>query len=254
MSARTLIVDGTDFQTIGFIGDRFPAAFDAAGRNFQEAQAHGRIGRVLTTVKPDVSSRSFTINGHIVASDAATADSNLHEIKYRLYNDSVLLRFSRDETLEYRARCVAIRASPLQPEMTQRAYDCSLQFLLIDPRTYAVSDSVVAFTTATDMPLGTAPTEPIIRLSGGTNPILIYRDSTGTEVARMEFTWSGTYIDIDMDRKTVIDNAAANQVSTLTTGEFFSLDPYDGDYPTSDWPTLEVNSGSGSATYRKAYW
>ena len=254
MAARTLIVDGTDLGTIGFIGDKFPNPFDAPDRVYRQETAHARVGTVVSTATPTIRGRTFKVSGHVLADTAANADAYLHELKYRLYAPSVLVRFSRDETVEYRARCVSIASKPVKPEMVQRAFEVTIEFLLTDPRTYAIADSVVGFSTATDMPLGTAPTDPVIRLSSGTNPILIYKDSSAVEIARMGFTWSGTYIDIDMDRKTVIDNASANQIATLTTGEFFSLDPYDGDYPTADWPTLEVNSGTGTATYRKAYW
>ena len=146
-------------------------------------------------------------------------------------------------------------AAGIQPELTQKAYDVALRFLVSDPRYYATSDTIVNFTTATDMPLGTALVDPVVRLTGGTDPVLIYKNSSAVEVARMEFTWSGTWIDIDMDAKTILDNTGTSQIAALDTGEFFSLDPNDGDYPTSDWPTLEVSGGgSGTATYRKAYW
>jgi len=254
MPARTLVVDGYDLSLIGFIGESFPSAFDTGVRNYKEQQAHGRIGRVIVTAEPDVNVKNFIVSGHLLGDTRALADAQLHELKYRLYKDTVNIRFANDETIEHRARCTVVQATALTPQITQRAYNVSLRFLLTDPRTYAIADSVVGFTTATAMPMGTARTEPVIRLTGGTDPVLIYKDSSAVEVARMELTWSGTWIDIDMDRKTIIDNAAANQIAALTTGEFFALDPYDGDYPTLAWPTLEVSSSTGQATYRKAYW
>jgi len=254
MPIRTLIVDGYDVSLIGFIGESFRSPFDTGVRTYKQAEAHARIGKVVTSVQPAVNPKNFTMTGHLLGETRAEADSRLNELKHRLYKDTITVRFSNDETVEYRARCVSVKAVAITPEMIQRAYQISIQLLLVDPRNYAIADSVVGFGSATAMPMGTAPTEPVIRLSGGTNPVMIYKDSSAVEIARMEFTWAGTWIDIDMDRKTIIDNAAANQIAALTTGEFFSLDPYDGDYQTSAWPTLEVTSSTGQATYRKAYW
>jgi hypothetical protein len=256
MTARTLIVDTYDLNEIGYVAnDDFRDAFSAPTRDWQTDKAHSRIGESIVAPSAEYSKRTLIVNGAIVRDTRTELDASIDELKYRLYKPEVGVRFSNDETREYVARCDQISIDPYSPALVQRAAQVSIRFVVLDPRMRAVSDTVQAFSTATAIALGTSPSRGVIRLTGGTNPIVIYRNYAATEIARMEFTWSGTYIDVDLDNLTIIDNASANQAATLTAGNFFALDPQDGDYVQSQWPTLEV-SGGGSAqiTYRKMYW
>jgi hypothetical protein len=60
-------------------------------------------------------------------------------------------------------------------------------------------------------------------------------------------------ITVDMKNKTILNSASASMLSNMTSGNFFSLDPNDGDWLTATWPTLATSAGSGTATYNKAY-
>jgi hypothetical protein len=51
-----------------------------------------------------------------------------------------------------------------------------------------------------------------------------------------------------------VSAVVSNAMNALAPGwNFPALDPADGVYLTSTWPTLEVSSGTGLATYTKAY-
>jgi hypothetical protein len=251
-----MIVDGYDLGLIGYAANNdFRDAFGAPQRDWISEYTHGRLKETLLTPDPVYKKRIMIVNGAIVADDRATLDGYIDELKYRLYDGELGIRFSNDETREYMAYCDQITVTPYQPALIQRAAKVALRFAVVDPRMRAIADSVVGFTTATAMPMGTAKTLGVLRLTGGTNPIVIYKNYAGTEVARMEFTWAGTWIDVDLDNQTIIDDLSANQAATLTGGNFFYLDPRDGDYLLTQWPTLEVSGGgSGQTTYRKMYW
>lgn len=256
MSARALIVDGFDMSTIGLIVDNKIAGFeDGPTVQWSALRIPQRIGGVVTAAAPAYSFRQLSVPVNVLGSTRAEMQDRLDEIKWRLSPDEIVVMFAHDETREYRARVDQSTVTTIAPALTQRGVKMTIKMTCHDPRKYAITDTVTAFTSATAMVLGTAPSHPVLRLTGGTNPIVIYKDSSAVEQGRMEFTWSGTWIDVDMQNKTILDNTGANQADALTTGDFFMLDPHDGDYVTPSWPTLEVSGGgSGQATYRKNYW
>ena len=255
MSIRALIVDGFDMSTIGLVVDNGLKGFeDGGGLKWKNVRIPHRMDAIVTSSSPEYRDRQITVPATVLGETRAEMDAFLDEIKYRLSPDEVLVRFAHDETREFRVRVDQATVTTIAPALIQRGTKIAIRMVCFDPRKYAISDTVQAFSGATSMVLGTAPSHPVLRLTGGTNPIVIYKDSSAVEQARMEFTWSGTWIDVDMLNKTIIDNAGANQASALTGGDFFMLDPRDGDYPTPTWPTLQVSSSSGQATYRKNYW
>ena len=256
MAARTLIVDGYDLGEIGYVADNaFRDTFGSPQRKYETQAVHSRIGEQLASQKPSYSVRQMIVNGAILADDLATLNTNIDALKYRLYAPSVGVRLSHDETREYVARCDQVTIDRIEPALIQRGAKVAVRFTILDPRMRAIADTVQAFTTGTAIALGTAESKGVIRLTGGTNPTVVLKDYAATEIGRMEFTWAGTWLDVDLDEQTIIDNAAANQASTLTVGNFFALDPRDGDYLQSQWPTLDVTGGgTAQITYRKMYW
>ncbi len=137
----------------------------------------------------------------------------------------------------------------------------ALTFTCPDPRALSRCATVVALTTSpAACPLGTAPVAPVIRIFGAaTNPVLTYRTAGGVSRQTMGFTItlaSTDYLEIDCEAKTVLKSVSGtvtNAIDTLTSGDFPTLDPHDGDYLLSSWPTLEVSAGAGEAAYRQAW-
>ena len=59
------------------------------------------------------------------------------------------------------------------------------------------------------------------------------------------------YLEIDLDRQTVVEYAsgvAGNAISWLASGNFFALDPMDGDVLNASYPKLKVSATSGTPT------
>ena len=120
---------------------------------------------------------------------------------------------------------------------------------------------VIAFNaTASPVPLGTAPCGGIVRIAAPkwsadvVNPVLKYYSAASVLVQSMTFTTTLTaethYLEIDLDRATATKYAsgtASNAISLLTAGDFFTLDPMDGDRVNTSYPMLAVTTTSGTA-------
>ena len=90
------------------------------------------------------------------------------------------------------------------------------------------------------------------------DPTLTYRNAAGVAVESLALTGTlvaGTdYLEIDLDRQTIVhvsSGVPANAIGWLTSGQFFALDPMDGDVLAASYPQLEVTAASGtpSATW-----
>lgn len=114
--------------------------------------------------------------------------------------------------------------------------------------------------TARGAPLGTSVSAPVVKIKdSAANPKLIYRDMRGEELASMDFNGttlaSNEVLEIDMRTQRIVKvtdgSTRADALSTLDSGWFFWLDPGDGGRDGAPWPTLEVDSGSAVAEYRR---
>jgi hypothetical protein len=129
---------------------------------------------------------------------------------------------------------------------------------------YALSTAVTSATgigtTYVDADQGTAPSLGVFTIAAGTTPILRYRNHATTLLHSMSFTspaGGGTYT-IDMSAGTVVGSggAPADSMTEITAGDFFAMDPNDGDgvYPiTNNPPEISVSSGTATMNYYKAW-
>lgn len=263
--AITISVDGTDLSGLGLA-----VAEDISGwrsrpvSDWPTAQVPGRWGETLLSSAPRIGPRVLEVPCILTASSASNLQSNLNDINWHLDAGRVgemLVKLSTDTALEFRARAADVDDSLVNAAVATTAAELTISFFCPDPRIYTNAASVVSFNSATAMPQGTAPTEPVIRVEGAalgsSDPTVIYKDTSGTEQARLEFTHTFAddteHIDVDMATGEITDEGGNNVASSLTGGSFFRLDPQDGDFPNSSWPTLEVDTGSGQATYERAF-
>jgi hypothetical protein len=122
--------------------------------------------------------------------------------------------------------------------------------------------AIAAASTRYTLPLGTAPSAPIIRVMGAaTTPSVVYRNSAGVvqvQIAVPTLT-STEYADLNMETLTLqkVSSGTGTDISgliTVTTGSLpFALDPAHGNYELSAWPTLEVTAGTAEVLYTKRY-
>lgn len=161
--------------------------------------------------------------------------------------------------IEGRLRALAIL--PFGPSLSPLASRATIALVCddepywrdVEPTTRALAVAATRY----NLPLGTAPSSPVIRIMGSaTNPTVTYRDAGGAAVRTLGFTVSlasTDYLDIDMRRgriQKVASGVVTNGIALLTSGQFpWALDPQDGERETAAWPTLEVSTGTGEVLF-----
>lgn len=268
MSSDLLWLNGTDAADLGFYLADAPDLLGEGTRTPQTTGVPQGVGVILSGAPISVGSRSLRLSGYVTSTTLAGARAVLDNLKAHVGNGIVELRSAWATDRVARGLLVAASAGPSSQAWLGRI-TVDLEFFLPDPFAYAIAPSTVAFgSTATEIPLGTAPSRgaswwsAIITITGAaTTPTLTEYDATGTALRTMAFSgWSPTAsdaIEIDLGRGLVTRITAGvrtNGIGDLTAGwEFPALDPADGDYATAAFPMLAVSSGTGSIRYYEAF-
>lgn len=242
-----------DLSLLGLVLDDPKGWRDGFDTKWPSKAVPGRIGHVVTSAAPAYSPRNQVLTGAIEADDVATLISRIDEIKWRVgHNVENGFMFSDDESRFFYARCTRFDVPKVPPALTQTAVRFLINLWQTDPRRYDISQTIVSgISTATDLPLGTAPTEAVIS-TASTSFTITYKDYNSTTVASMTITGASGTVTIDMADYTITDGGG-NAADKMTAGGFFSFDPVDSNWPVNAWPTLEISSGTCTATYRKAW-
>lgn len=249
-----MIINGYDTSALGLIIEDAPRWRDSPRRSRVQAAVPGRIGLVDLGARPVLEPRALEFTGVQKGDTAQQLRDRLDALKRRLERGELEIRTFDMSDRFYRGQLEDLTIAAIRPAFTQRAHRIKIAFLCDDPRAVAITEDVVAFTTATPMPLGSAPSHPVVRITTPTNPTIIYRNSAGVEQGRLALTISGvTWVEIDMGRGTIVDNTGADRIAALTSGTFLELDPFDGTADGTAHPTLEVTGGTGSGRFRKAW-
>lgn len=130
----------------------------------------------------------------------------------------------------------------------------------------SVQPTILALTTTARYPieLGTGPSTPLIMPMGATSAQTVtYRTAGGDVVWQIKTTNAATTDYSIVDFRTgrvkksasgvVTDDEANAFIYTVWSTFPQPFDPQDGDYRTSQWPTLEVDSGAVQAIYWKSW-
>lgn len=261
-----VLINGVSLATrFGLYVDRIGGWLPGTAVSGPRVTVLGRAGG-LRTGPAETESRRIEIGGTIrkdSASDRRDAERGVADLvrsgRVRLVVDDGLAGATQIE-----GRLESLATVPFGPSLNPLAVRITAVFRCdeepywrdVEPRTVALATAGTRY----PIPLGTAPSSPIIRLMGtGSNPVLTYRDAGGAAVHTLT-TGSHTlasdeYLDLDMRRGKAVhyDSGVAdnptNQSVVLSAAFPFALDPQDGDYGTSAWPTLEVSAGSAEVLY-----
>lgn len=255
-----LFVNDVDVATLGLsIGRPVVGAWDGPDLRAPTAPLLGRLGRVSLTGAPPAAARLIVAHGHQSAADTASLQA-LEDALKRLVGDGIVrVRLGDHVDREWEARGrVVIR--PLGAWQTRTAQEVDLSFDCDDPIAQAVTPRIIDFSGgATECPLGTAVSQPIIRIGdSATNPVVTLRDHRGQVVQTMGFVatiGAGDWYEIDCEVQTIVDQDGANQALTFDGAtNFLSLNPYNAAGTSGPWPTLESSSGSlAISEYRERY-
>ncbi len=263
----SIALNETALADIGVYVQRIDG-LSAPARDYPSVAIPGRMG-VIFSGDPTAPARSATITASIVTTANTiaarrTAEDQLKALAYRAlvkitYDDDVNAPRAIDGVCT--ACVITTRAHPTASVVS----DVTLSVMCPDPTWYDVAGQLIAFTsTPSAIPLGTAPSGGIVRIAAPSwsanvvNPVLTYLNAAGVTLQTLTMTGTLTagteYLEIDLDRCTITEYSSgtgANAISWLSSGDFFGLDPMDGDVLNASYPQLKVTSASGtpSATW-----
>jgi hypothetical protein len=248
----SVLIDGYDLSQLGLVDADIPEIRDGVDREWPLGTVPGH-GPVHLSRYGRVRERRITITGTVSATTHAIVLANLDELKRRIAGRDVEIVISDELTRYLTGRAEAPRLPTMGPYLVQRATFLRWGFLCSDPYAYEATETTINFTAgAQDLPMGSAPVRPRLRLLNSVDPIVIYRDSAGNEQGRIEFT--GT-----LTGELIVDRAGisldgANSADALTGGDFLLFEPQHG--TDANPATIELSSGSAGTAqviYRRAW-
>lgn len=269
VSASTTTVTGTykDLNDFGFIVDPMTGIFDGPEASIPTAEMPGRLDVVVLNDRPTGSTRELTVKGIVTAatpSALTTAVRNLTAYARR----AVAVKTIRDANTYLPVVRCRVSEEPFATQARVPATRITLTWQAANPFWFATSETSLSFAAgATQMPLGTARSYPIIRATGAfTNLLITLKNSAAATIGTLGITVAlgnvAHYVEIDCTpgQRTIIRNtgASAEAMDLLSSGDFLALDPKDADPFTPTWPTLEASITSGAlasltARFRRAY-
>lgn len=183
-------INGVALDLLGADPTELPAVFSAPSADWQNVQIPQRRGVFLTRATPQVGARSLNMQVLLRGTDAADAEDRLQDLKALVYGRPCTIAFSWmvNPARTYVGYCEGVEASFFAAGITGWLA-VSLAFVLPDP--YAMESAqqsvTVTPTASASIMVGTAPTEAVVTVSGAaTNPTVIWRDSAGAELGRIE--------------------------------------------------------------------
>jgi hypothetical protein len=247
-------IDGVDLSTLGLITADVPELRDGVERDYPLGKVPGR-GAVHLSRRGQPRERRITVVGAIAAADHATVLTAMDSLKRRVGAREVQIVVADALTRYFTGRPESIRLPTIAPTLSQRMVHVRWTWVCTDPLAYDTTPQSVAFGAATQMPLGSAPSRPVLTLSVPAGDVaVIYRDSGGTERGRIELVdVSGAELVIDCDDQVItFDDESGAEL--LSGGDFLELDPLDG-AEGGPYPTLEVvgTVTAAVAVYRRAW-
>jgi phage-related protein len=260
IAANAVLVNGYDLAQQGLASAVWSGVEDSPRRRILSTTLPGRDGGLVGWGDLTAGTKDVVVTGTLLAISMVARVAQWDAIKGRLEQGLLELVFGDSPDKRLLAYCVGAEFQPASTQMADMGGRVTLTFMAPFPYRESIEPVLVGFTSAsTPAPVGTGPSSPVIQLMGGTNPLLTYRDQSGVIRAQMALTIavpSDAFLEIDMNTATIKQwqgGVYTNKITALAAGTFFALEGRDADVLHSQWPTLEVSSGTGVALYRKAW-
>lgn len=275
-----MIVNGTDLSAIGFKETSPPDHWSTTLRKQSFAVVPGKPGTIVAGT-PVLAQKRIVIEGLIERATAALLRDARDELIWRLHEPGSALTYFNDQGATQiimpdmdpgggTERHMLVHTGKVDVRLPDPALIgagstlafVTIRFDMLYPYmlSTAVTNATGITTTYVDADQGTAPSLGVFTIAAGTTPILRYRNHATILLESMSFNTpagGGTYT-IDMSAGTVVGSggAPANSLPELIGGDFFEMNPNDGDgsYPiTTNPPEISVSSGTATMNYYKAW-
>lgn len=268
-----LYINGIAMSSLNWWLEASPDVGAMVVGRWQRTPLHRRRGVAVTGVGA-FSERRLTLRGAMITSAntvqaRVTAEDTLRD----LLGTGLLMVQVDDDATPKRVIDAYLDGDPVfervaHPMLGVKS-NVTVPLLCPDGDWRAVAGSAVAMPTANTryaIPLGTAPSAPVVRVMGSaTGPQVIIRSTSGSVVVQVTFSTltlgANDWLDIDCQRGTiekVVSGTRSSAIGTLNAADAphfpFNLDPAWGDYTNSQWPTAEVSTtGGAEILYTKRY-
>lgn len=250
----TLTVAGYDTRALGLVLDRVPGVRDVVSLDVPAVAVAGIDGMAATDTTARAGERRFSLAGTLIASSTANLQANYRALHYRAAGAARVLTLVDDTTRDITAWLTGISFEYLGPQLGGEQARVEMSWRALDPYWESTSDTTVNLTNvAAACALGTVASWPIITVDQSCT--ITYKNSGGTTLYTIVITGvtGAQTAAIDMRTRTITHSVSGVTPSLRTSGRFFPLSPYDGDYTASSWPTLTLSTGTGTAVYPKRW-
>jgi Siphovirus-type tail component, C-terminal domain/Phage tail protein RIFT-related domain len=256
-------VDAVDLATYGFRASGVSGLWDSPIVTLTEQAMYQREGVQLMDDEPTTPPVDIVVTGTIIGDDQGDFESlRLALLRFlgpRGAFDRTLV-FGNQPDRQYTARFMGSPATPTPPVMIQGRVSTDLRFRVLDALAQDTTDQVVTAAAATPAPIplgtercrGTTSTT----LSGSASSVTFtYKHHDGTTLGSITVTHAFVTSDVvavDHDNMLILVNGTPH-AEYLSDGSFFRFDPLDGDASASEWPTVQVDHGALTVTYRRRW-
>lgn len=269
-------INDIDLADYGFVMGQDAGHAESPQFSDPTAALLGALGPTWLMEPTQAAPRRLVVGGNVKASTAALYRAAIDQIKGIATQGAVRVRFADHTDQEFRdCRLVDFKAVPRAALLSNLAGDVVMTFEAADPLRYDVNPQGIPLSTSrAALPVGTAPSFPLIRIHGGgatvTGPIVAtMRNAAGDSV--QTFTISTTslsggvlgandYIDVDCARIRMLKSIGGTQTDATalwSSGDFFVIRPADASWELLEYPTLELSAAAGSpvgvCTYARAW-
>jgi len=257
-----ILIDGIDVEDeYGLIVRNVTGHLNGVVRVPVTQEVPGRDDALYLDPGGTIQPRKITLIGTQRGSTRADFIAKRRALMRALSLGPIALVLPDQPDLEFRGSIDALPVTPISPDLDQLAADITISITCPDPYAYDLLTSSVSLSAApAPVPMGDGRTLPRIMIEGpATDPILILKDYSGDEVARMDFTGTVLAGDeslvIDTYSQTVVDQDGVNAIHlyVASTSTWPRLLPAYADLAAEDWPTIELTDGSGELVYRRAW-
>lgn len=257
-------LNGTDLATIESYTMDVGGWLSAPTRDYPTVAIPGRQG-VVFAGDPTMAPRTLRLTGVINPSSRTVASRLADEKLMKSLAYQALATIITDDDVNAPIAidgvCTSCEIVPRGHPLVATLSGVTLTFMCLDPTWRDVTAQVVGFnSTPATVPTGTAPAGGIVRIAAPswsasvTNPVLTYYNAATVSLQAMTFTGltltAGTdYLEIDLDRATATkysSGTGSNAISYLASGDFFAIDPMDGDPLNSSYPLLGCSGTAGT--------
>lgn len=258
----SLYLNETDLTTIGCYPEDTGNWRNAPTRDYPILAIPGRQG-VVFAADPVVGVREIRVKVMIHPSPLTVAARVAAEDRLKALSYRALVQII-DSNGSTSARaidgvCRSCSITPRRHPTVALVSDAELSIVCPDPTWRDVLGQTVAFNaTPTAVPLGTAPSGGIIRVSAPpwsadvVNPVLTYYNAAQVSVQSMTFgvtlTAGTDYLEVDLDRSIITKyvSGVGSDFVNLTDGDFFTIDPMDGDVLDGSYPLMGLTATAGT--------